>query len=126
MSDKELEAIKRKRLLELQKRIELREKKSIEIDRFQLLNRIFRGRAWEVFNAASAQFPEPTKKVGETLANLAFAGKLKKVSGEELLSLFRSLGLHVRLETEIKFLNNGKAKSLSEKLKEKLSDNKSK
>jgi len=46
------------------------------------------------------------------------------VKGEELLSLFRSIGLRVRLETEIKFLDNGKAKSLSEKLKEKISNNK--
>lgn len=124
MSDKELEAIKRKRLRELQRKIEQKENKETETNQSQILNRIFKGRAWEVFNAANTQFPEPAKKVGETLVHMALLGKLKKVSGEELLSLFRSIGLRVRLETEIKFLDNGKAKSLSEKLKEKISNNK--
>jgi len=60
MSDRELEAIRRKKLLELRKilasKVETEPKK--KTDSKEVLNRLFVGRAWEVLNAAKLQYPQ--------------------------------------------------------------------
>ena len=118
MSDRELEAIKQRKLRELQRKMVLKEQKGEEVDALQVLNRIFRGRAWEVFNAATLQFPDAMGKIKDALAKLVLEGKLNEMSGEQLYALLRSVGLPVTLKTEIKFLGHGKIKSLAEKLRE--------
>ncbi|MER3407629.1 MAG: double-stranded DNA-binding protein [Nitrososphaera sp.] len=61
----------------------------------------------EVLNAAYAQ------------AELIAAGEIQsRVSGGELLSLFRSVGLRVRIDTSIKVEQDGKLVPFSEKLKQ--------
>jgi DNA-binding TFAR19-related protein (PDSD5 family) len=124
-SDLTIEFLRRKKLAELQKKLiaeKLKEKeqaKTLNIE--EALNKVFVGRAWEVFQAAQAQYPEATKKIGEWLAQLINEGKIKEfISGEQLLLFFRRLGLNVRLKTEIRVLENGELKSLADKLKEKL------
>jgi len=69
MSDKELEAIKKRKLEELQKRIDFREQKKEQINRHKVLNKIFKGRAWEVFHAAQAQYPSAMNKIETLLVN---------------------------------------------------------
>ncbi len=118
MSDKELEALKQKRFCELQKRIALRKRKDELVDTNQILNRIFRGRAWEVFNAAKTQFPDAMIEVEHVLVRLALEKKVGEIEGGQLLVLFREIGLPVRLNTTIKVLSHGNMKSLSEKFKE--------
>ena len=121
MSDKELETLKQKRLQELQKRLALkdnRKERKEQIDTNQILSRVFRGRAWEVFNAAKTQFPSAIPEIERVLVRLALEGKLTEVEGEQLLGLFREMGLPVKLNTSIKVLSRGKTKSLSEKFKE--------
>ncbi len=121
MSDKELEALKEKRLQELRKRMVLQENKKEQeetIDTHRILNRIFRGRAWEVFNAAKAQFPAAMPEIERTLVKLTLEGKIAEVEGDQLLGLLRDIGLPVRLNTTISILKHGKTKSLSEKFKE--------
>ena len=120
MSDSELQAIKRDKLRELQRRLAAKQKKTEKIGADDILNKIFKGRAWEVFNSASSQFPDVMGKVKDALVRLALSGKLQEVTGEQLYLFLRSLGLRVRLNTRIRYVNHGQLKSLAEKIKEDL------
>jgi programmed cell death protein 5 len=123
MSDSELEAIKRRKLRELQKKVAQEQKgkegdKKALVDSDKILNKVFGYRAWEVFNAASAQYPEEISEIKAALVKMADSGELTEIDGERLYVFLRNLGLRVRLETEIKFVKKGETKSLSEKLEE--------
>ena len=121
MSDKELEALKQKRLQEMQKRMarqEYKKEAKERVDSNQILDKIFRGRAWEVFNAAKTQFPSLMPEIERLLVSLALERNIGEVEGEQLLALLREIGLQVRLNTTIKVLSRGKIKSLSEKFRE--------
>jgi len=117
MSDSELQAIRRQKLQKLQRRVAAKQKKTEKVDADKILNRIFKGRAWEVFNAANYQFPNVMTKVKDALVRLALSGRLKEVTGEQLYLFLRNLGLRVRLNTKIHYTEHGKLKSLAEKLK---------
>jgi DNA-binding TFAR19-related protein (PDSD5 family) len=121
MSDKELEALKQKRLQEMQKRMarqEYKKEAKERVDSNQILDKIFRGRAWEVFNAAKTQFPSLMPEIERWLVSLALERNIGEVEGEQLLALLREIGLQVRLDTTIRVLSRGKIKSLSEKFRE--------
>jgi DNA-binding TFAR19-related protein (PDSD5 family) len=120
MSDRELQAIKQGKLRELQRRLAAKQKKIEKISADNILDRIFKGRAWEVFNSASVQFPDVMGKLKDALVDLASSGKLHEVTGEQLYFLLRNLGLRVRLETRIRYTDHGQFKSLGEKIKEDL------
>ena len=123
MSDRELEILRRKKLLELKRILEMKKREEERrSDPREILNEYFVGRAWEVFNAAKAQYPQIARYVEAMLVRLIMEGKIKsKISGEELYWLFRRLGVRVRLKTSIRILEHGELKSLGEKLKEQLS-----
>ncbi|MEW5840843.1 DNA-binding protein [Nitrososphaera sp.] len=73
----------------------------------------------EVLNAAYAQYPAQTAAIVAKVAELIEAGEIQtRISGGELLSLFRSVGLRVRIDTSIKVEQDGKLVSFSEKLKQ--------
>ncbi len=123
MSDRELEAIKRKKMLALQRRVSLEQKKKPEssesvVDSDAVLNKVFGYRAWEGFNAACEQYPQVMKEVKASLVQMVSSGGIKEIDGEQLLVFFRSIGLDVRLSTEIRFLKKGESKTLSQKLEE--------
>jgi DNA-binding TFAR19-related protein (PDSD5 family) len=120
MSESELNAIRRKKLRELQSRLAKKEKKTKEINVDNVLNKIFRGRAWEVFNAASSQYPRAMQRIKEVLVKLALTGTLNEVTGEQLNHFLKNLGLKIRLNTKINFADHGKLKSLAEKMKDDL------
>jgi DNA-binding TFAR19-related protein (PDSD5 family) len=122
MSDAELQAIRRRKIRELQKAFARRQSEAPTdtVSDDEVLNRIFRGRAWEVFNGGSQQYPHIMAKVKRALVQSALAGRLKEVTGEQLYQLLRHLGLRVRLNTSISFANHGKLQSLSEKVKDDL------
>jgi DNA-binding TFAR19-related protein (PDSD5 family) len=120
MSDNELAAIRRNKLRELKRRLTAKQKKTEEIDADKILNGLFKGRAWEVFNTASYQFPNVMQEVKKALVKLALSGRLKAVTGEQLYLFLRTLGLRVRLDTKIRYAEHGKLKSLAEKMKEDL------
>jgi len=122
----ELELYKRKKLLEMQMRLLAKkaeeEKKQEEpegaLGPKEVLNRIFVGRAWEVFEAARRQYPQVTQTLQDELVRLILSGKLKEqITGEQLLWLFRKMGLNVRMETKIRILESGELKTIAEKLK---------
>ena len=122
VSDRELEALRQKKLMKLKRIIQKREKKKSKEEREdpkKILNQFFIGRAWEVLNAAKAQYPQVARYVENTLVRLIIEGKIRsKISGEELYGLFRRLGIRVKLKTHIKILEHGKLKSLEDKIRE--------
>jgi len=124
MTDTELDRIRQRKLLEMQKHFltQKTEGKAIgkEEKSWALLNKVFVDRAWEVFEAAKLQYPEEMKRIEDVLVQLISEGKIReKISGEELYSFFHQLGLRVELKTRIRFMEHGKLKSLEEKMKEK-------
>jgi DNA-binding TFAR19-related protein (PDSD5 family) len=119
MSDKELQAIRQRKIAELQKeKILNKQKTKSEIDITRILNKLFKGRAWEVLNISATQFPQETSKLRKLLVKLALEGKISQINGEQLFALIRKLGLPIKLNTSIKYLGKGKTTSISEKFKE--------
>jgi DNA-binding TFAR19-related protein (PDSD5 family) len=120
MSDDDLAAIRQKKLREFQRRMGTKTNQPEIINSDEVLNRIFKDRAWEIFNTATYQFPDAMRKVKDVLVKLASSGKLTEVTGEELYVFLRKLGLEVKLNTTISYVSHGQLKSLEEKMKEEL------
>jgi DNA-binding TFAR19-related protein (PDSD5 family) len=130
--DSELERLKAKRLAEMQKNIstkqeiektqELEKDKPKENPRDLLVKQLgFRG--LEVLENAESQFPNETKLIVVKLFELIKTGEINEViDGGKLLTLFRSIGLSVRMATKINIEQDGKFVSLSDKLSSKSSD----
>ena len=73
----------------------------------------------EVLNLAYAQYPAQTEAIVARIAELIQSGEItSRISGGELLALFRSVGLNVRVHTTIKVEDKGKLISFSDKLKQ--------
>lgn len=130
--DKELEKLKEKRLAEMQKNISFNQKheeiiashkdaqKNAPKPRDILVSRLgYRG--LEVLENAETQFPNETKIVIEKLAELITLGEIdEQIDGGKLMTLFRSIGMNVRVQTTINVEQEGKFVSLSDKLSSKL------
>lgn len=120
--DAELERLKYRKMQEIQRRL-LEQDKMKPADEKQprpreVLKTILVGRAWEVLDAAERQYPEPTRMLERELARLVREGRLKgPVSAEQLMWLFRRVGMDVRLETKIQVYESGELKSLADKFK---------
>lgn len=122
--DLELERLKAKRLAEMQQNIStLKQAKPPEPEKKEkpkprdivLKSLGFRGQ--EVLEAAESQFPNETKTIVGQLAQLIESGELTEIiDGGQLLTLFRTVGLRVRMNTKINVEQDGKFVSLSEKL----------
>ena len=122
--DSELERLKAKRLAEMQKNISsqkepepsIESKKPSENPRDLLITKLgFRG--LEVLENAESQFPNETKLIIQKLFELIKTGELNEiVDGGQLLAIFRSIGLNIRMETKINVEQDGKFVSLSDKL----------
>ena len=68
---------------------------------------------------AYVQFPVQTEAIITRIAELMQSGEItNRISGGELLALFRSVGLNVRVNTTIKVEDKGKLISFSDKLKQ--------
>jgi DNA-binding TFAR19-related protein (PDSD5 family) len=120
MSDDELAFIRRKKLREYQRKIVAKESQPEPVNADGVLNKIFKDRAWEVFNAATCQYPVAMQRVKDVLVKLASSGRVTAVTGEELYFFLNKLGLEVRLNTKITFASHGELKSLEEKMREEL------
>lgn len=124
--DKELELLKAKRLLEMQKNISQKQRlgpktndlKAPPISARDIVVKQLGYRGLEVLENAEAQFPEETRVVVTKLAELIQSGEITEtIDGGKLLTLFRSLGIRVRVQTTIKVEEEGKLVSWSDKLK---------
>src|SRR5574342_1350780 len=128
--DKELEILKAKRLLEMKKNISLQQKqedlkakkqdqKTTTPNPREILIKQLGYRGLEVLQNAESQFPEETKLVIDKTTDLIQSGEVTEtIDGGKLLTLFRSLGIRVRVATTINIEQDGKLVSWSEKLKE--------
>jgi DNA-binding TFAR19-related protein (PDSD5 family) len=93
------------------------QKARIKTDR-EIVSDLLYDRGEEVLKLAEIQFPSQTRMIIKRIADLTKAGEIQqRISGGELLMLFRSIGINVRVNTTIKIEDHGKLVSFSEKLK---------
>ena len=125
--DKELEILKAKRLAEMEKNLAQQnnqeEKETVLsnsdqnklLPREQIIQKLgYRG--LEVLSNAESQFPNETKLDEEKLEEISKSGEIDEVlDGGKLLTLFRSVGIRVRMENKINVEKDGKFVSISEK-----------
>ena len=130
--DSELERLKAKRLEEMQRNISNRQtpessQQSGEGSEQQqqsqkpsprdivVSNLGYRG--MEVLQNAEFQFPNEVPHVIQKLAELFSSGEInEQLDGGKLLSLFRTIGLNIRMNTKIHVEKDGRFVSLSDKL----------
>ena len=94
------------------------ESKFVEKSKKQAFLKYIYDRGDEVLSAAESQYPSQTASVMNRILDLIERGDIQqKISGGELLSLFRMLGLDIRMNTTIKIEDHGKLVSFSDKLK---------
>ena len=73
----------------------------------------------EVLRLAESQFPIQTEIIVKRIADLIKSREIDSlISGGELLAIFRSVGLRIRVDTNIRIEDHGKFISFGEKLKE--------
>jgi len=124
--DSELERLKAKRLAEMQKNISTKqeaeptpdaEKEKVPENPRDSLIKILGFRGVEVLQNAESQFPNETKMIIEKLSELIKTGEINEsIDGGKLLTLFRSVGINVRMATKINVEQDGKFVSLTDKL----------
>lgn len=120
MNDPELEAIKRKKMQEMQRRLAEKQNKTEKVNPDEILDKLFKGRAREVFNSACSQHPQVMGKVKYALVKLALSGRIEQITGKQLYHFLKNLGIKVQINTKIRFSEEGKLKSITEKIKEDL------
>jgi hypothetical protein len=102
---------------------ELKQKKSGSIEEGNTAERNFLlrylyDRGNEVLQLAEQQFPFQTKILIKRLNELIRYGEISKISGGDLLGIYRSLGFNIRINTNISISDHGKTISFSDKLKQ--------
>ncbi|HET6730081.1 MAG TPA: DNA-binding protein [Nitrososphaeraceae archaeon] len=124
--DPDLEIIKARKMRKLREQAAATEKQRMIRDESRLeqnskkqtLLKYLYDRGDEVLSLAETQFPFQTTSIVNRIVDLIERGEIQqKISGGELLSLFRMLGLNVRTNTTIKIEDHGKLVSFSDKLK---------
>ena len=136
--DSELERLKAKRLAEMQKNISSQNveptsessessqesSKEIKENPRDLLIAKLGYRGLEVLENAEYQFPNETTQIIQKLFELIKSGEINEsFDGGQLLALFRSIGLNIKMQTKINVEQDGKFVSLSDKLSTQSSEN---
>jgi DNA-binding TFAR19-related protein (PDSD5 family) len=119
--DAEIRLLEQRKLEALRRRLKAAAApaKKDKTDR-ELVEEMLYDRGDEVLEAAYGFYPRQTEALVKELAGLIREGRLaERVSGGELYSIFRQLGLRFRLKTSIKVQDRGKLVDLSEKLSRK-------
>lgn len=137
MDDPDLELIKARKMKKLQEQLASKEKEKgkdtinlelqnktnknkpegIDSERNFLLGYLY-DRGDEVLKLAEQQFPLQTKIIIKRLNEVIRFGEISKISGGDLLAVYRSLGLNIRVDTQISISDHGKTISFSDKLKQ--------
>jgi len=124
--DPDIEILKAKKMQEIMQRMMKQKKDNIGKDikkrepseREILLSYLY-DRGDEVLNLAESQFPSETRAIVGRIVELINSGEInRKISGGDLLSLFRTIGINVKINTTIKIEEHGKYMSFAEKLKQ--------
>jgi DNA-binding TFAR19-related protein (PDSD5 family) len=128
--DPDIEIIKARKLKEMKKKAAALERAKTSSQQQQpppqrqrtardIVNGYLYDRGDEVLSLAYAQYPAQTEAIVAKIAELILTGEISsRISGGELLSLFRSVGLNVRFNTTIKVEDKGKFISFADKLKQ--------
>ena len=124
--DPDIEILKAKKMHERMQRMMKQKKENIKKDikkrepsEKEILLSYLYDRGDEVLNLAESQFPSETRAIINRIVELINSGEInRKISGGELLSLFRTIGINVKINTTIKIEEHGKYMSFAEKLKQ--------
>jgi DNA-binding TFAR19-related protein (PDSD5 family) len=123
--DPEIDIINARKLRELREKAAAMEKAKTSRQQPQpkssreILSSYLYDRGDEVLDLAYRQYPIQTEALVTRIARLILSGEItSRISGGELLMLFRSVGLNIRINTTIKVEDDGKLISFSEKLKQ--------
>ena len=124
--DEELERLKRRKMRELRRKMMQESAKAEEAEPpeepspREILDGRFKGRAWEVYRAAEAQFPAVMPQIERALVDGIRQGKISdRIDGESLFRFLRQVGLPVRLQTHIRYKEHGELKTIGQRMKEK-------
>jgi DNA-binding TFAR19-related protein (PDSD5 family) len=122
--DPEIDIINARKLRELRERAAAMEKVKASSQQprpkssREIVSSYLYDRADEVLDLAYGQYPVQTEAIVTRIARLILSGEItSRISGGELLMLFRYVGLNIRVNTTIKVEDDGKLISFSEKLK---------
>lgn len=121
MSD-DIELIKRRMLLEMQRRMlhQAAPRQERKVDYLVVFTSSLTEDGQEMFKRAVDQYGDMAKKVGEKLGMLIHSGRVKgTLDAEAVYRIFYELGMPIRLETRIVYKKGGEVKSISEMLREK-------
>ncbi|MDP9489002.1 MAG: hypothetical protein M3P28_02195 [Thermoproteota archaeon] len=125
--DPELAIIKARKMKQLKEKAALNEKikedetktNMTKIDDKAIVLKYLYDRGDEVLRLAEAQYPVQTEIIIKRIADLIKSREIDSlISGGELLAIFRSVGLRIRVDTNIRIEDHGKFISFGEKLKE--------
>lgn len=125
--DPELAIIKARKMKQLKEKAALNEKikedetktNMTKIGDKEIVLKYLYDRGDEVLRLAEAQYPVQTEIIIKRIADLIKSREIDSlISGGELLAIFRSVGLRIRVDTSIRIEDHGKFISFGEKLKE--------
>ncbi|HEX2306293.1 MAG TPA: DNA-binding protein [Nitrososphaeraceae archaeon] len=125
--DPELAIIKARKMKQLKEKAALIEKikedetktNVTKIDDKEIILKYLYDRGDEVLQLAELQYPVQTRIIVKRIVDLIKSGEIDSlISGGELLAVFRSVGLRIRVDTNIRIEDHGKFISFGEKLKE--------
>lgn len=125
--DPELAIIKARKMKQLKEKAAMTEKikedetktNMAKIDDREILLKYLYDRGDEVLQLAELQYPVQARVIVKRIVDLIKSGEIDSlISGGELLAIFRSVGLRIRVDTNIRIEDHGKFISFGEKLKE--------
>lgn len=125
--DPEIAIIKARKMKQLKEKAALIEKKKevetksnlTKTNDKEIVLKYLYDRADEVLRLGELQYPTQTEIIIKRIADLIKSGEIDSlISGGELLAIFRSVGLRIRVDTNIRIEDHGKFISFGEKLKE--------
>jgi DNA-binding TFAR19-related protein (PDSD5 family) len=126
--DPDIDIINARKLRELREKAAAMEKAKVNEQQQpkssrEIVSAYLYDRADQVLDLAYGQYPSQTEAIVTRIARLILTGEMtSRISGGELLALFRAVGLNIRVNTTIKVEDKGKLISFSEKLKQQKND----
>ena len=125
--DKDLERLQAKRLEEMRKNLSFQNRQDkiaasekeqkVKLTPREIIIKQLGYRGLEVLQNAEYQFPKETEIISLKLSELISSGEITEIlDGGNLLALFRSVGINVRMKTKINVEKDGKFVSLSDKI----------
>ena len=94
------------------------QRKQEQVDPHKVVAKVLAGRAAEVLETARRYYPAEISELEGRLAQAILSGGLRgPITGEELYSFLRRIGMDFSLDITIRVREGGKLKSLEEKLR---------